>query len=302
MSDIRPLTHGDIGEVSKLFLDVLIGSPEPSTPALHACLADLFLDGPFADPEIPSRVYLDADGVIGGFIGVTALPLVLGTRPLRAAVCGALMVRDRQANPFAGPRLMKTVLAGPQDLMLSETATETSVTMWRQLRGNALPAYSADWIRIISPARYGLGLAMQRMRLARLLQPLANGADRLIRRGGDIKRHRWSNVPSGFAGNTSLVVEDPDDQTFGAIVSDLVAGHELRPAWSDIQRATIIASMRYKADWGEMSRRVVKDRSGKPVGAFIHHVRPGGVARVLQILATPGREDAVFDCLLADAT
>ncbi len=301
MSEIRPLAHADIDEISRLFLEVLIGSPEPATPSLRECLAELFLDGAFADPEIPSRVFIDAGGTIGGFIGVTSLPLALGDRSLRAAVCGALMVKDRQANPFAGPRLMKTALAGPQDLTLSETATETSMAMWRQLRGETLPAYSLDWIRIISPARYGLHLMTKRARLARLLQPLAEAADRLIRRGGNSARHRWSNVPSEFSPSAALTVEDTDDATFGAIVADLVAGYALRPAWTDAQFAAVMESLRQKADWGWTARRVVKDRSGKPLGAFIHYTRPGGVARVLQILAAPGREDAVFDCLLADA-
>ena len=301
MGDIRPFAHADIEEVSNLFLEVLIGSREPATPSLRDCLAGLFLDGVFADPDIPSRVFIDSGGMIGGFIGVTSLPLVFGERKLRAAVCGALMVRDRQGNPFAGPRLMKTVLAGPQELTLSETATETSMAMWRQLRGEALPAYSLDWIRIISPAGYGLDLMAKRIRLARLLQPLANGADRLIRRGGNSARHRWSNVPSGFTASAALTVEDTDDATFGAIVTDLVAGYALRPAWSDAQLSAVMGSIRHKADWGAMSRRVVKDRAGKPLGAFIHYTRPGGVARVLQILAEPGREDAVFDCLLSDA-
>jgi len=300
MSDIRPFAHADIGEVSRLFLEVLVGSREPPTSSLRDCLANLFLDGPFADPELPSRVFVNADGAIGGFIGVTVMPLVLGERPLRAAVCGALMVEDRQGNPFAGPRLMKTVLAGPQDLTLSETASEVSMAMWRQLRGQALPAYSLDWIRILSPARYGLDIMSRRLRLARLLQPLADGADRLIRRGSKNARHRWSHVPGGFSQSAALVIEDTDDGTFGAIVRECVASHALHPAWSDDQLG-VVTSARHKPDWGNVARRVVRERSGRPIGAFIYHARPGHVARVLQLLATPGREDAVFDCLLADA-
>ena len=52
---------------------------------------------------------------------------------LRAAICTTWMVDDHEADPFAGARLLKAVLSGPQDLSFSETSNDLSTAMWRSL-------------------------------------------------------------------------------------------------------------------------------------------------------------------------
>ncbi|MBE0629301.1 MAG: hypothetical protein IH603_06835, partial [Burkholderia vietnamiensis] len=141
----------------------------------------LYLDMPGCDPEIAPLVHVDAAGGITGFVGVNVLPMTFGERKLRAAVCGSLMVKDRERDPMAGARLLKAFLAGPQDLSLSETASEVSARMWTGLRGIALPQYSLDWVRLIRPGAFMLELASDRLGAMRLLSPAARGLDRRTR-------------------------------------------------------------------------------------------------------------------------
>ena len=45
----------------------------------------------------------------------------------------------------------------------------------------------------------------------------------------------------------------------------------------------------------------VSTPGGVPIGAFLYHLRPGGIARVLQILTAPGHAGPVIDCLIGHA-
>lgn len=301
MSEIRPLRHEDIDAVAALFQEVFRDPGAPPPPALTAYLHRLYLDMPGCDPEIAPLVHVDAAGGITGFVGVNLLPMTFGERKLRAAVCGSLMVKDRERDPMAGARLLKAFLAGPQDLSLSETASEVSARMWTGLRGIALPQYSLDWVRLIRPGAFMLELASDRLGAMRLLSPAARGLDRLWRGRmgrGDL---RWSGVPDDWPIQGGLSVAEIDRAAFAVLVAPLTAQFALRPDWAEGQLDAILADAEAKPDYGEPVFASVNARGGKAVGAFAYHVRPGRVARVLQVLALPGQAGAVIDCLIGDA-
>lgn len=301
MSEVRLLRPEDIGAVAALFQETFRDPAAPPPPALAAYLRRLYLAMPGCDAEIAPLVHVDAAGAITGFVGVNALPMRFGERKLRAAVCGSLMVRNRDSDPMAGARLLKAFLAGPQDLSLSETASEVSARMWTGLRGVALPQYSLDWVRLIRPGSFMLDVAAERLGTMRLLSPLARGLDRLARRRmgrGDL---RWSGVPADWPVQGGLAVSPVDRVAFAALVEPLTAQFSLRPDWAEGQLDAVLADAETKPVFGEIVFAGVHARGGKPVGAFAYHVRPGRIARVLQVLALPGQAGAVIDCLIGDA-
>jgi len=75
----------------------------------------------------------------------------------------------------------------------------------------------------------------------------------------------------------------------------------LHPDWAPEEIAAIVREGARKAATGDGVHRVVRDRRGEPVGVFVMHGRPGRTARVLQIAAAPGREEAVVDAMMARA-
>lgn len=301
MSQIRPLEAADIPAVAGLFQRVFRNGREAPPPALAAYLRRHYLEGPGFDPEITPLVHIAGEGDVSGFIGVNVLPMSHGGRKLRAAICGSLMVERRGADPMAGARLLKTFLAGPQDLSFSETASEVSAQMWVRLRGVALPQYSLDWVRIIRPSAFMLELAASRIGAARLLAPLGRGIDRHLRgrmRENDL---RWSGVPENWSVRGGLKVAEIDQAGFAALIDPLTRQFALRPDWSGEQLAGIIAEATEKPDQGEAVLAAVSTSGGAPIGAFLYHLRPGGIARVLQILAMPGQAGPVIDCLIGHA-
>jgi len=91
---VRDFERGDIEAVAQLFQETFRKSKTPS-PSLIAYLEEAFFDHPWADPEVRSKVFAQADARVSGFIGVFPSRLELDGRPLRAAFAGSMMV----ANP-----------------------------------------------------------------------------------------------------------------------------------------------------------------------------------------------------------
>lgn len=301
MSEVRPLLAADLPAVAGLFQRTFRDGRTPPPPALETYLRRLYLDAPVCDPDIASLVHVAGEGGISGFVGVNVLPMRYGPRPLRAAICGSLMVDPRANDPMAGARLLRAFLAGPQDISFSETANALSTQMWTRLRGVPLPQYSLDWLRVISPSAFMLDLASRRVGAARVLGPLARGLDRYLRGRMQENELRWTGVPAAWTSKAGLKVTDIDQAGFAALVEPLTRQFLLRPDWSEEQLAHIIAEAAQKPDYGAAMFASVSSPNGALIGAFLYHVQPGRIARVLQVLAIPGQAGPVIDCLIGHA-
>lgn len=302
MSPIRLIEPGDMAEVAALFQRVFRGRSQPATPALEAYLRRQYLEAPGFDPQIRPLVHLSTEGRVSAFIGVNALPMRFGKRRIRAAICGSLMADPEAHDPMAVPRLLMGFLAGPQDVSISETASDVSRQMWVRLRGIALPQYSLDWVRIIRPAAFALEMARGRIAAARFLAPLATGFDRVIRRRMGAQDLRWSAVPDDMALKRGLEVVETDPGHFATLVEPLTGSFAIRPDWSEAHLAYILEEASRARDHGDAIFAVVQPEVGVPIGAFIYHAASGATAQVLQILAQPQHLGTVLDCLIRDAT
>lgn len=301
MSRIRPFVAADVAAVAALFQKIFLDPSVPAPPGLAAYVRSLYLDVAEGETDIPSLVHVDEAGKITGFIGVDTLSMRYGDRVLSAAICGSLMVEDHDGDPMAGARLLKAFLAGPQDISLSETASEVSMRMWTSLRGIALAQYSLDWVRVLRPGSFALNVAANRFGPVRLLAPLGRGADRLLGlRRKDDGLH-WSGMARERPVPGGLVVREVDAAAFAALVEPLTEQFALRPQWRAGQLDDILADARLKPPYGDFVLCAVETRDARPVGAFAYHLRPGHIGRVLQVLARPGQAGAVIDCLIGDA-
>ncbi|MDH6233977.1 hypothetical protein M2281_004590 [Mesorhizobium soli] len=299
MGEIRALQQADISAVAELFQRILRKTSQPATHALETYLTGLFIEAPDRDPEIGSLVHVLDDGRVSGFIGVMPLPMLAEGRSVRAAVCGSLMVDNHADDPFAGARLMRAFLSGPQDVTLTETANDISTAMWRKLRATVLPDYSLEWLRIIRPAGFVAEMATKAVGAARLLSPLARPIDSLIRRGEP--GPRWSSLAAAIPEET-LPSVDADDETTATLLTKWTEGYAVRPLWQPENLHQMVAEASSKALYGEMVRRVVMTRDGRPLGLFLYHGDPGRIGRVMQILAAPGRIGETIDSMLAHAS
>lgn len=260
-----------------------------------------YVEGPVCSLEIPSLVHVEDDETISGFLGVNVISMIYGDKSYRAAICGTFMVDSPEKRPMAGARLMKTLMTGNQDLTLSETASEKTAQMVKRLRGEILPLHSLDWFRVIRPAGLLVETASQKLAPARWLTPAAKGIDGLLRDRSKRPGLRWSIVNDSALQSTGFEISEIDASRFTEHFERFTNHYEVRPDCAGDGFAHIFQEALEKPDYGEPVVAQVTARGGTPVGAVFYHVRPGGTAHVLQLLAQPGQEGAVLDTLVRDA-
>ena len=300
MSDVRPFAAADVAAVAALFQEIFVDRRATAPAGLAAYIGRLYLDRREGFADMPSLVHVDGEGAVTGFIGVDTLAMRHGDRRLRAALGGSLMVRDHEADPMAGARLLKAFLAGPQDISLSETANEVSTRMWTSLRGVALAQYSLDWVRVLRPGSFALRAVSRRYPPLRLLAPLGRAADRVAMLAMRGEGPHWCGMREARPAPGGLNLREIDASAFAALVEPLTRQFALRPDWAPGQLDAIMDDARQKPARGELVLCAVEAR-GAAVGAFAYHVGKGRISRVLQVLALPGQAGGVIDCLVGDA-
>jgi hypothetical protein len=296
---IRPFRADDAPAVAALFMAMMRGTDTAPSDALVAYFRQHYLEGPFADPDCPALVHVDADDLVDGFGGRVAQPFTYGERTLRMAIVGTLMVRDHKKSPMAGARLLKALMAGPQDLTFSETAGDASLAMWRQLRGTVLDRHSLSFIRVLKPVRFALGLAAARIGAMRLLNPLAALPDRLL--AGKPGPLRWTGLPADFRPERGLHAEATTPETFAELFRKWADKQAAAPVWPGDCLPEIVAIAMRKPAFGEALLRVALTDAGVPAGAYLFHLAGDGAAQVTDLVHAPGAAGAVLDCLFADA-
>lgn len=295
MSDVRPLSATDIEAVAALYCRVLRRSKAAPTPALVSYFRTFYLDGPFRDADIPALVHVNDEGRVSGFVGVHSVPYIVGGQHLRAAFCGALMSEDQGADPLAGARLMKAFINGPQDISISETANVISETIWSRLRGRTIPGYSFEWFRIFRPLGFMNAFAGEKASVFQTIAPVARLLDGRGPGSSNLLRFAPLPTPAG------LTVEDAEPEHFASAIETLSAGKQARPDWQNGYLDHVLANAMMKPAFGKAHLGLVETKGGEPIGAFLYHLKPDGIGRVLQVLATPGRYGIVLDLLFAHA-
>ena len=293
---LRPFAHADAPAVATLFVAEMLKGKGRASPALAEQFAAIFLDGPFADPACPARVSIDEAGAITGFSGTVVQTLDLAGATKKIAIGTTLMVRDHAHDPMTGARLLRALLAGPQDATLTETSSPESLPMWDRLGATVLPQSSLEWVRVLRPVAMGLSQAAARVPPLRLLAPLARPFDALAaRRGG------WAGLASEFKPRGGAACRPIGDAEFAAIARDMFESGPVRPAYGEAELAHVIASALRKSARGPAQIREIVLPGGKRLGAALYHLRPGGMARLHTLLAAPGQEGVALDAVMRDA-
>lgn len=299
MRTVRPLAVADLPALANLFVKTFRDGRDRASPELANYLEHHYLTGPFCHPDIPALVHIDDAGRLTGFVGVNTLPMRLGDRRLRVAVCGALMVENPAADPMAGARLLRVFLAGPQDLSISETANDVSIALWTRLGGQVLPTYSLEWLRILRPASFVVDRMASRVSALAVFKPLALGLDRFLAGRNAKTGPRWSCLGEKSEPPRGLVVEPIEPADFAAFFGQLTQHCRLRPDFDAAELDYVVAEAASIRQLGEARAATVRTPQGEIIGAAFYYYRPRGLATVLQIAAAFRRLPATLDALLA---
>src|SRR5437667_10152924 len=85
----------------------------------------MFLDPPWVLDQ-PSLVYEDGNGAPVGFLGIMPRRMTVHGRPISAVITAHFIVEPAYRASLAGIELIKTLLAGRQDLTVADEAGEGS--------------------------------------------------------------------------------------------------------------------------------------------------------------------------------
>jgi len=298
MNSIRPLEKKDIPDiVEKLQHIFLRNAPSRrnlSPDKLTGHFEDILFNNPWYDPEITSLVSRGKDGKINGFLGVVPRPMRLSGQPLRAAVI--FYHADSESSvSLAGAQLLKTFFSGPQDLSLTDAASDIGRRIWGAVGGTQLPLYSLQWERIFRPARVAVEALSRRRMLAPFegaLSPVANLADSVT--------NRLFSSHSPPTGN-SYIEEDLDIKILIESLPLFYPAGALQPVYHEHSLQWIFDQADQFRSHGELKKVMVRNAKREVIGWYLYYVKTGRRCPVLHIAAKKGAMDIILNHLFSHA-
>jgi hypothetical protein len=299
---IRAAEASDIEEIASLQRRVIgVSTPEP-------VLADWFrrmvFEQPWADPAIPSLVSCKA-GAITGFLGSHTRPLQIDGRSGSLACSGQLVVDPAARRGGAGAMLLRTYLKGPQDLTITDGATETVRAIWTRLGGRPLYPQCIEWNK---PLRMG---ATVRATLAAVVNARRRGQEQPGGFGALLYRAlAAAPVPRALRREPADALSAQENTTTPLTASSLLellngplGGAKLRLGYEDTESVSwLLDSLAAVSARGELRARLVQDPEGNAIGAFLYYLVKGGFSSTVAILAgTEADAGATLDALFEDA-
>lgn len=287
---IRPLRHDDLGAVVALYQRVVRGGG--ATPEwLEGYFRETLLEHPWYDEELPSLVSEEADGRIGGMIGVHARRLLFDGRPIRLA-CSGQLVADPAIGGAPGFFLVRAFLAGPQEISITDGANESARAIWTRLGGVVRELESISWMAALRPARAGLDVWTSR----RPRGLLRSGGDAIGRASDSVWQRRSHGADRSAFTSTPLAPE-----LLTALLPELGAGRRIAAAYDVGFSRWLLDTLGRSTQRGELRARVVEGNDSQRLGAFVYYRRRGGRSQVIGLLARPGHLRQVCESLFHDA-
>lgn len=235
-------------------------SERPTDAELAPYLEQMFWANPWRDDELPSLVYEDGRGRVGGFLGVIPRPMVFRGEPLRAAVATQLMVAPEYRG-LVGLRLVRAFRSGLQDVSLSDAANDAARRLWQSVGGVVAVAHSVEWERPLRP-RW----------VSALPRPLAAAVGKTLPNPSE--RARLDGCATGPL----------DAATMAAAAPQLLRDYTLRPRYEDGTFGWLLGQLAQKRQFGGLEGALV--RMGHTVaGWFLYCLDGNGHGEVVQVVS-----------------
>jgi hypothetical protein len=293
MTGIRPCTRDDLPRVAVLYEQVMRSGSTAPPPGLVPFFERTLFDHPWADPEIPSLVYEDADG-IGAFLGSHVRRLVFDGTTIRMGCSGQFVSAPAMQKRGAGALLLRRYMAGPQELTITDGPSAAVGRMWERLRGQMVWLNSLSWTFVYRPWSAGstlLGLnraAAWRLATRAFGRPADAVFGRLASRRLRVPEPQTRSAPLTAAAMLEL---------FPSVVQGL-------SLYGDYDRAFVdwlFAELASVASRGQLVKELVSAADGRPLGWYVAYLPVNAIAQVVQVAASPADAEAVLGHLLHHA-
>jgi hypothetical protein len=300
---IRPMERADLDAVAGLYERVMRSGAATPSPELRAWFERVVFDHPAADPEIPSLVAVEGDG-LAGFLASHPRRLRLDGATARLACSGQLVVDPVARRRASGALLLRTYLDGPQDLTITDGATELVRAMWERLGGEPAQPQGIEWLRTLRPGSLAAALWARRRGRPRPPGPAAavgRAADAAARRLPAPRAWREAGEPDGSQ-RRAVGAEPLTADILASELPGIAARMRLRPDYDAEFAGWLLAELAAVHARGELRARLVRDADGRALGWFAYYLVPGGLSPAVSVAA--GDEPsagAVLDALFDDA-
>jgi hypothetical protein len=285
---IRPLERDDLEAAASLYEHVARSGSRAAPPRMVEYFEEFFFDHPWADPEIPSLVYLDA-GRIVGFLGSSVRRFVFDGQRVRVGVSGQLVTEPDARGRAPGAFLMREYMNGPQELTLTDTASEVVRRIWEGVGGETFHLACVGWVRIFRPGQFASAFRRRAEHLGApgRARPVLAPLDGLLGRPLRPAEHEGE---SGIASASDLVRHLPV----------VMPAARLRPDYDDEFLEWQLAAMAAVTGRGELRARLVRV-GGEVRGWYVYYLQRGGISQVQQLAGDERYAGAILDDLFRDA-
>ena len=169
MEQISRCQEEDIPALVKLHLKIYGVQDKGSINSLELHFRRILFDNPWRDEENPPLVLRSKKGDIEAFMGVIVRRMVYKGKPIRVVAAHSLMVDPDCGSPMAVINLMKKVLSGPQDLLISESSNARSTPFWTAMGAGVSYLHSTYWLCLFRPLKHFGAILSRKQGLIRLL-------------------------------------------------------------------------------------------------------------------------------------
>jgi hypothetical protein len=300
VSPIRGLERRDLGEIARLHAgEAGQADDQAHVERLAAFFERTLLDHPWADPEIRSLVY-EESGQILGVLGSNVRRMRFDGRAIRMACSAHLLADPRVRHKGVGALLLRRFLSGPQDLTITDGANETVRRMWEGLGGRTVHVSCLTFVRVLRPFGLAAHRALGRFGIRggeRALAPLARALDAAASRLVD---RRPTGRTQGEPLTPPALLEHLPDLAEGLrLVPDYDAEY-LTWLFAELRRVGHERVFPDRVPRGDVVAELVSG-DGRVIGWYVCQLRPGGLCRVLQLVARPRAAGPVLDHLVRRA-
>jgi len=274
------------------------GRKGPAPPAVHSYFHDLYFTSPWIDSAIPSLVYESKAGKIGGFLGGIRRKMSVRGQPIRVACGGNFVVHPEARSTLAGLHLLKTYMAGNQDLALTDSANDISRNLLERLGFRTIMPFSIHWARPLRPGHYAVD-AMSRFTgpalgasLKFVAKPFCDVADYLASRLS-FNPYRQSESP--------LHAAELDVETLLQCLAEFRDGYSLWPEYDVPTLKWLLSFMERMHTHQDLRKIILRDDNQEIIGWYVYYLKPGGVAQAVQVGGGRKSTKHVLDHLFYDA-
>jgi GNAT superfamily N-acetyltransferase len=297
MSEIRSLRREEIPQIAALYRFVDRSDWRIPPAELPAWFERTLFGHPWVDPEIPTLVYADDSGEILGFIASHVRRLRFDGRTIRMGAAGPLIAHPKVRSRGVGAQLWRRYLAGPQELTVTDGASDEMREIFELIGGQMLHPSCIAWARVYRPFGFLGDRALHARPWPR--EHLKAPARRVWSPLDSVAAHavRYFAAPS----SPKTISEPLTPALLIEHLPTVTRSLRLFPDYDEAFVEWLFAEQHYNRTWGTPVRRLVRTLDGRVLGWYIYFLLRAGSCHVLQVAAQRRHVGAVLDDLFADA-